>query len=339
MFELLCNGDEIFRAALIEAAKDPEARVRVAAIGGLAKLKRDDATEAILRAAWTNPKEAYGARKAALRGLVAWKVKDADELLADALKVTADHHSIAATALELMLETPGAKARELAALYSKYGQPAVAAIHGHRRVSALAKDDPALQDILVELADDHRPLRAVSGLDGRARARSEEGPAGARGPARPREPRLRRLHAPHARRGDRCAEGTAGPKPRSETPPRPNRPRPSPSSRARPPTSSSRPRSSEAGSPPSSSRPSKADRPPRARPATATSDAIALIAGRARCVQAVSSLEDLSNPFRDDPMLVVAQGPDRDPQPALAFGQDGDRRIAVAQPADDLLGR
>ena len=95
----------------------------MAAIDGLAKLKRDDATEALFRAAWNNPKEAYGARKAALRGLVAWKVKDADQLLDEALKIPADHHSIAATALELLLQTPGPKARELAALYSQYGQP------------------------------------------------------------------------------------------------------------------------------------------------------------------------------------------------------------------------
>ena len=78
LVELLGNGEEAFRAALLEAAKDPEARVRVAAIGGLAKLKRDDTTESILRAAWANPKEAYGARRAALRGLVAWKVEDAE---------------------------------------------------------------------------------------------------------------------------------------------------------------------------------------------------------------------------------------------------------------------
>ena len=120
---LLGTGDESSRAALLEAAANPEAKVRVAAIEGLAKLKHDDATEAVFRAAWTNPKEAYGARKAALRGLVAWKVKDADQLLDEALKVSADHHSIAATALELLLQTPGPKARELAALYSQYGQP------------------------------------------------------------------------------------------------------------------------------------------------------------------------------------------------------------------------
>jgi aminopeptidase N len=154
MVELLCNGDETFRANLIEAARNPQARVRVAAMGGLAKLKRDGTTEAILRAAWANPKEAYGARQAALRGLVAWKVKDAEELLADALKIPNDHHSIAATALGLALETPGAKARELAALYSRYGQPASMRFTAIASFPRLAKDDPALQDLLVELADD-----------------------------------------------------------------------------------------------------------------------------------------------------------------------------------------
>ena len=46
--------------ALIEAANDPVARVRVAALEGLARLKHDAQSEAIFRAAWANPKEAYG---------------------------------------------------------------------------------------------------------------------------------------------------------------------------------------------------------------------------------------------------------------------------------------
>jgi aminopeptidase N len=155
MCELICDGDETFRTALIEAAKSPEARVRVSAVAGLAKLNRDDAAEKTLRTVWTDPKEAYGARKNALRGLVAWKVKDADLLLATALEVSADHHSIAATALDLILETPGAKSRELAALYSKYGQPESLRSAAIGAFSRLAKDDPSLQDVLVELADDH----------------------------------------------------------------------------------------------------------------------------------------------------------------------------------------
>src|SRR6516164_7921282 len=41
MVELLCNGEETFRPALLEAGRASEPRVRVAAIRGLVKLKRD----------------------------------------------------------------------------------------------------------------------------------------------------------------------------------------------------------------------------------------------------------------------------------------------------------
>ena len=115
---------ETFRSALIDGASDLEPRVRVAAIGGLARLARTDESEAVLRAAWNDPKQPYGSRKAALRGLVGWKVKDAPKLLEEALKITAGDHTIAAEALDLSLATPGAKARELAVhLHAKYGQP------------------------------------------------------------------------------------------------------------------------------------------------------------------------------------------------------------------------
>ncbi len=73
---------------MIEGASDHEPRVRVAAIGGLARLPRTDKSEAILRAAWKDRKQPYGSRKAALRGLVGWKVKDAPELLEEG---TQDH--------------------------------------------------------------------------------------------------------------------------------------------------------------------------------------------------------------------------------------------------------
>jgi aminopeptidase N len=155
MVALFCNGDETFRAAVIEAARYPVARARVAALEGLAKLKHDQEAEALLRTVWTNSKEAYGARKAALRGLVAWKVKDAEGLLAEALKVTADHHSIAATALDLLLEMPGSKSRELAALYSRYGQPAPLRQSAIGALARLGKDDPSLHDVIIELAEDH----------------------------------------------------------------------------------------------------------------------------------------------------------------------------------------
>src|SRR5262249_46205535 len=152
--ELLGNGDEVFCAALIEAARDPEARVRVAAIAGLARLRRDESAESILRAAWDDPKEAYGARRAALRGLAAWKVADAPNLLDAALKIPANRHAIAATALEILLEGPSSRARGLAALYSRYGQPTALRTTALGAFPRLARNDPALQDLLVNLIDD-----------------------------------------------------------------------------------------------------------------------------------------------------------------------------------------
>lgn len=75
-------------------------------------------------------------------------------MLEAALKVPADHHKIAAGALEILLETPGSKSRELAALYSRYGQPAALRSAAVRALTRMAKDDPALQDIIVSLVDD-----------------------------------------------------------------------------------------------------------------------------------------------------------------------------------------
>jgi aminopeptidase N len=148
------SGDESFRHALLEAAKDSEARVRVAAIHGLAALKHDAQSEALLRAAWSNPKEAYGARTTALRTLVGWKVKGADELLSSALKTPAGKHRLAATALELQLEQTGPKARELTALYARYGQPRELRSAALNALDRLAKDDPALQDLIIPMVDD-----------------------------------------------------------------------------------------------------------------------------------------------------------------------------------------
>jgi aminopeptidase N len=154
MFELLTGDAETFRAALVTGAKDPEARVRVSAIAALASLQRAADTEAILKAAWNNPREAYSARKAALRGLTTWKVDSAEKLLTEALQNSADRHSIAVTALEILLETPGAKARELTALYCKLGQPEPLRAAAVGALARLAKEDQELQDLVVELADD-----------------------------------------------------------------------------------------------------------------------------------------------------------------------------------------
>src|SRR5262249_4619522 len=142
-----------------EGASDREPRVRVAAIRGLAMLTRNDQSEALLRAALKDRKQPYGSRRAALRGLIGWKVKDASVLLAHALKLSDGDHTIAAHALDLSLALPGAKARELAVLYSKYGQPQSLRSSAIRAFGRLAKDDPTLHDALAELCDD--PDRSI----------------------------------------------------------------------------------------------------------------------------------------------------------------------------------
>jgi aminopeptidase N len=159
LFAILCNGEEALRPAILDGAKDHEPRVRVAAIGGLARLPRTKESEAVLRAVWNDHRQPYGARKAALRGLVGWKVKDAPELLDAALRITAGDYAIAADALQLSLAADGAKARELAAVYAKYGQPPALRSTAVGALSGLAKDDTVLQDTVIELCND--PDRSV----------------------------------------------------------------------------------------------------------------------------------------------------------------------------------
>jgi aminopeptidase N len=161
LFALLCNGDRTFRLSLIDGASDLEPRVRVAAIGGLARLPRTDESEAVLVAAWKDSKQPYGSRKAALRGLVGWKVKNAPKLLEEALKLTEGDHTIATDALDLSLATSGAKARELAAIHAKFGQPPALRSTAIGAFGRLARNDRTLQDMLVELCNDpDRTVRA-----------------------------------------------------------------------------------------------------------------------------------------------------------------------------------
>jgi aminopeptidase N len=163
LFALLCNGAQVFREALVEGASDDEPRVRAAAIEGLTRLRRTEKSEALLRAAWNDSSQPYSSRKAALRGLVRWKVKDAPELIEKGLKITAGDNAIAAVALELLLENPGAKARELAALYSKLDQPAVLRSTALSAFSRLAKGDPALEATLIDRCDDpDRTVRMIA---------------------------------------------------------------------------------------------------------------------------------------------------------------------------------
>ena len=88
-----------------------------------------------------------------------------------ALKVSADHHSIAAIALSSLLETPGAKSRELAVLYSEYGQPKSLQNHGPRGILSTGQGRPDSPGCSGRAGRRPRPLGAVSGLDGRGRAR------------------------------------------------------------------------------------------------------------------------------------------------------------------------
>ena len=157
LFDVICQGDETYRAAVLEGAKDAEPRVRAAAITGLAKLPRDVLSESVLRSVLSNPKEPYGARKAALRGLVGWKVKDADRLVEDMLKNPAGKYTLAQTALEIKLEGPASSAREFAAIYSRFGQPATLRSTALGAFYRLAKDDVELQESLIPLVSDPSP--------------------------------------------------------------------------------------------------------------------------------------------------------------------------------------
>jgi aminopeptidase N len=151
--QLAIVGDPC-RAALLEATKDGEARVRLAAIAGLAVLKLDPATEATFRATWANKAESYGARGAAFRALVKAKVKDADELVASALKEPSERHLLARTALQSVLDGGGQKAREAAVIYSRPGQPSPLRVAAVQALSRQAKDDPQAEKLLVSLIDD-----------------------------------------------------------------------------------------------------------------------------------------------------------------------------------------
>ena len=142
---------------LLEAAKDPEARVRSAALGGLSGLKADPVVEAACRLAWANQGEGYNTREAALRTLSKTKAKDADDLVAAALKDPSGEHRLAGTALQLVIDAGGQKAREAAVLYSRPGQPSALRTVAARSLAGLAKDDPQAEKLLIDLVDDPSP--------------------------------------------------------------------------------------------------------------------------------------------------------------------------------------
>lgn len=155
---LVGRGKEV-RAALLEAARDSAAKVRVAAYDGLAALGRDEETERLFRKAFADDKEAYGVRASALKALVAWKVKDGGRLVIKGLEARSPREELAAVALDLALDKPGSTARALALAFVKPGQSLP---FRRRAIAALAqsvKEDPEVQNELIGLIDD--PSRFV----------------------------------------------------------------------------------------------------------------------------------------------------------------------------------
>lgn len=91
------------RAALIQAANDPNAIVRREALTELTRAPLDPVTEALCRAAWSNPHEAYGVRKTALRALARANVNDLKTLLNQGLKTPSQNDTIAIESFNLLL--------------------------------------------------------------------------------------------------------------------------------------------------------------------------------------------------------------------------------------------
>ena len=155
----LAKVGEPCRDALLDAAKDAIVGVRVAALEGLFQLKLDSTTEALFRSTWENKSEAYGARRAAFGALVKAKVKDKDELVAQALKDSSGNYTFARSALQTKLAEGGRTAREAAVLYSKPGWPGALRSIAIQTLSQQAKDDPEAEKAIVALLDD--PSRNV----------------------------------------------------------------------------------------------------------------------------------------------------------------------------------
>jgi len=159
----LAEVGEPARAALLGAAKEEDAHVRSAALAGLGALKRDDPAEAAMRSAWADPKAAYGVRRAALKALAGWDVKDRDELLERGLATRSFDEVIASAALGQVAGRGGARAREAVVFASRPGQPASLRVEATKAMEAPARDDPELQDALIGLADDRTPqVRAAA---------------------------------------------------------------------------------------------------------------------------------------------------------------------------------
>ena len=154
MIRFLFGKSENARAAFKDAARDKDARVRVAAFEGLATLKEDKEAEDLFREAFSNDKEAYGVRAAALRTLVAWKVKDAPSLVVKGLEARSFRDDLAAVALDLALKQPGPEARGLAFASVKKGKSLRFRQRALTYLAQSSKEDQEIQNELISLIDD-----------------------------------------------------------------------------------------------------------------------------------------------------------------------------------------
>ena len=266
LVELMGNGDEAFRAALIEAARDPEARVRVAAIAGLARLKRDEqiGVDPPRRLGQLRRKPTAPAGRPC-EGLVALEGRRRPE------------------AARGRPEDPGRPPRD-----RRHGAGDPAGEPGLPRPRAGGDLQPVRP---AHRPADHGPRRLPPAGQGRPGAsghprqpdrRPGRGRSGTRPSAAVRELKLTRAlpalrarlghessgfsaaRAGSSRRRSRRCEGRQATAAAPTA--RPTRPRASPSSRPRPPSSRSRPATSAAGSPALKKSRDGPRRPPRDRP-------------------------------------------------------------------------
>ena len=159
------------RAALIQAAADPNAIVRRDALTELTRSPLDPETEALCRAAWFNPQEAYGVRKAALRALARAKVADLDEILTTGMNTSSQDQVIAVESFNLALRQRDDAGRlelirsVLAADSERpraMKQAAIAALIG------LARSQPKRVDDLVPSLADPDPAVRLATINGLA---------------------------------------------------------------------------------------------------------------------------------------------------------------------------
>ena len=188
----------------------PEARVRVAAIAGLAKLSRDDEAEKILRAAWTNPKEAYGARSQRLaRAWSAGKSRTPTSCSRAALKsppiTMRSPPRRSSSCWKLPERNPASWPRFIASMVSR--------TRCDPRPSGPSRAWPkTIRRFRTSWSSWPTTTIAPCGFrpGTRCASQGQEGPAGARGPARSRKRRLRRHTRARSQRGHRGTQETNG---------------------------------------------------------------------------------------------------------------------------------